>query len=117
MASTRNINSAEDYQQAQSELEARRLRDSYRGSTVCKDTYLPGNGLLAGRVGHSELSQNGVDIEGFLFGIGSTNLVEPMAPCVPQMRDLKSLSIFETRKTILPAPLVVQPFQRPRPLN
>jgi hypothetical protein len=117
MASTRNINSAGDYQRAQFEMDARRARDSYAGSAVCKDTYLPGNGLLAGRVGHAELSQNGVDIEGFLFGIGSTNLVEPMAPCVPQLRDLKSLSIVDTRKPILPAPLAVQPFQRPRPLN
>ena len=117
MASTRNINSVGDYRQAQFELEARRARDSYTGSTVSNNTYLPGNGLLAGRVGHSELSRNGVDIEGFLFGIGSTNLVEPMAPCVPDVRNLKSLSIIETRKTILPAPLVVQPFQRPRPLN
>jgi hypothetical protein len=117
MASTRNINSAGDYQRAQHELEARRARDSYAGSAVCKDTYLPGNGLLAGRVGHSELSRNGADIEGFLFGIGSTNLVEPMAPCAPQLRDLKSLSIVESRKTMLPTPLVVQPFQRPRPLN
>ena len=116
MASTRNINTPGDYRQTQAALEARRAHVAYAGARVCDTVCLPGNGLLAGRMGHAQLAHNGADIEAFLFGIGASNLVAPPPRLEPQMRALKSLSIISRGEVVLPEPLVVRPLQRPRPL-
>ena len=80
-------------------------------------TYLPGNGLLQGRVASENLSFNSVDIETQLFGIGSTNLVTPKREDPAEIRSLQSLSIINKLPVIVPEPLVIQPNQRPSPLN
>ena len=76
-------------------------------------TYLPGNGLLQGRVASENLSHNSVDIETQLFGIGSTNLVTPKSYQIQELKSLQSLSIIEKLPVILPEPLVIQSNQRP----
>ena len=117
MASTRNINMPGEYRMQQAALEARRAHVAYEGSTVSEATYFPGDGLLAGRVGSTRLAHNAPDVEAFLFGVGSTNLVEPAAPPDLRLLPLKSLSVISRRDAVLPAPLTVRPAQRPRPIE
>jgi len=76
-------------------------------------TYLPGDGLLPGRIASENLSYNNVDIETQLFGIGSTNLVNPKSETSPQIRQLHSLSIIDRTPIIIPEPLIVHKDQRP----
>ena len=80
-------------------------------------SYLPGNGLLQGRVASENLAHNSVDIETQLFGIGSTNLVTPKTNQIPEIKSLQSLSIIEKLPVIVPEPLTIQPNQRPYYLN
>lgn len=74
--------------------------------------HLPGNGLLSGSIAPSQLSGNYCDVESQLRGIGSTNLVNPQTPVVPQLRTLDSLSIMTKLPVLLPEPLVIEPNQR-----
>ena len=112
MASTRNRNTYGDYQLEQ------RLNNGV--STYCTNAYgapssvyLPGDGLLAGKVGYNDLASNGMDVESFLWGIGSTNLVEPKSEFRPKIKPLKSLNVICRIPTIVPEPLVLEPNQRP----
>jgi hypothetical protein len=51
-----------------------------------------------------------------LFGINSTNLVNP-APCfVPEINKLASANIYEKGVTFVPEPLVIEKNQRPFPV-
>ena len=83
----------------------------YRGPPP--QTYLPGDGLLAGNVSRTQLSINSCDVESMLFGIGSTNLVNPQTPPEVQIKELKSLNVHTKIPLLIPANLVVQPNQRP----
>jgi hypothetical protein len=75
---------------------------------------LPGNGLLPGRMAYGSLSRNDSDIESFLFGIGSTNLVTPKGPTLIDIKKTPSLNVADRIPMILPDPLYVQPGQRQR---
>ena len=59
-----------------------------------------------------QLSNNSCDIESQLFGIGSTNLVTPLQPVVPEIKPLQSLAIMNKTPVIIPGDLVVQGEQR-----
>ena len=61
-------------------------------------------------------SQNSVEIESALFGINSTNLVNPQKPVVPELKYLPSVSYFEKLPNFMPEPLVVEKNQRPFPV-
>lgn len=114
MASTRDINSPGNYSLEQYSLEKERLYMPYKPYATPVETMFAGDGLIMGRIGNPKLSENAVDIETFLYGIGSTNLVIPKAPVVPEIKHLKSLDIFEKTPVILPKPLVREPGQRLR---
>ena len=73
---------------------------------------LPGNGLLTGKMYSRDLAMNYTDIETQLFGIGSTNLVQPQAYMPPQINTLPSLNIASRIPTLIPDALVVEPHQR-----
>ena len=73
---------------------------------------LPGNGLLSGKMYSRDLAMNYTDIETQLFGIGSTNLVQPQAPMPPQINQLPSLNIASRIPTLIPDALVVEPHHR-----
>jgi hypothetical protein len=119
MASTRSRNTTGDYR---AEMNINNNNVDYRinngysyGQPV--RTFLPGDGLLPGRVASENLSFNSVDIETQLFGIGSTNLVTPKTNESPDIKSLQSLSIIDRIPIIIPEPLVIQQNQRPYPLN
>jgi hypothetical protein len=117
MSSTRNNNCQGEYTLQQQALQNRRNIDSYIGYATNSTTYLPGNGLLHGRMAHGELSHNGNDIEAYLFGINSTNLVNKSIPVIPRYKDIQSLSIIDKQSVIMPEPLTVSRTNRPMYLN
>lgn len=113
MASTRNRNATGDYSMEQ--RENNRLVDykTYETYGVPNQTYLPGNGLLQGRVGAEQISHNSVDIESNLRGIRSTDLVNGAPYFNPMGKNLQSLSVSDRLELIMPQPLVVEKHQRP----
>lgn len=72
----------------------------------------PGNGLLTGKMFSRDLAANYTDIETQLFGIGSTNLVQPQEYMPPQINQIPSLNIASRIPTLIPEALVVEPHRR-----
>jgi hypothetical protein len=119
MSSTRNKNTTGDYRAEQNinnnNVDYLINKEYSYGQPL--NTYLPGNGLLQGRVAAENLSFNSVDIETQLFGIGSTNLVTPKINEVLETKSLQSLSIINKLPVIVPEPLIIHSNQRPYYLN
>ena len=118
MASTRNINTPGNYNLEQREFKQSETYTLYPNSQygAAYNTRLPGNGLLPAQIPWNKMSYNAPDIESFLLGINSTNLVTP-APCfVPELANLDSTNIYEKGPTLMPEPLVVEKSQRPFPV-
>lgn len=115
MASTRNKNTQGNYCLQQKEYTDYRNNLMYKNgyAGVAYDTRLPGNGLLPGQISWDKLSRNAVDIETFLYGIGSTNLVNPRGPLVPELNCLQSANVFKKPDIYLPEPFVASKTQRP----
>lgn len=112
MASTRNRNTPGDYKAEQWSLQEQINYNTYKNYGVAESTYLPGDGLLQGRVAAENLSNNFCDIESQLFGIGSTNLVKPLPTVVPEIKPLQSLAVMNKTPLIIPGDLMVQGEQR-----
>jgi hypothetical protein len=118
MASTRNRNTPGNYNLEQREYQQSQIYTLYPNSQygAAYNTKLPGNGLLPAQIPWNKLSYNAPDTESFLFGINSTNLVNP-APCfVPEIVKLNSANIYEKTSIYMPEPLVIEKFQRPFPI-
>lgn len=113
MASTRNRNTIGDYR-----LEEQRFKKHETYMTKHESVgniYLPGNGLLGQKCPNTVLANNATDIESYLRGIGSTNLVKPKPDPVPELYNMKSLNICERSDVIVPATFVPLTNQRPFP--
>jgi hypothetical protein len=118
MASTRNINTPGNYNLEQREFKQSETYTLYPNSQygAAYNTRLPGNGLLPAQIPWNKMSYNAPDIESFLLGINSTNLVNP-APCfVPELAKLDSTNIYEKGPVFIPEPLVIEKNQRPFPV-
>jgi len=117
MASTRSINTQGNYYLEEKEYKQSRNYTLYENSQygAAYNTQLPGNGLNPAQIPWNQLSNNAVEIESFLFGINSTNLVKAAPPLVAQFKNLKSANIFSKEPTLIPEPLVVEKKQRPFP--
>lgn len=115
MASTRNKNSPGDYELEQKQYYNLRLYNTYAHSSYGMPVtpYLPGDGLLPTRMAPTELSDNSRDIESFLFGINSNNLVNPQPETKPQLKTLQSLSVITKTQLIMPDSFVPILNQRP----
>ena len=118
MASTRNKNTPGNYCQDQRQNTQTESWQLYTNGAngLAYDSRLAGNGLNPGQMPWSTLSYNPVDIETFLFGIGSTNLVQPVKPLRPELKCLSSANVFKKQDIIMPVPLAVSKTQRPFPL-
>ena len=114
MASTRNKNSRGDYDLEQYSIQRQTTYIHYEHSSYGKpiETLYAGNGLVHGRIPGCNLSNNPEDIESYLFGIGSTNLVSEKPIPTPEYKSIKELSIVDRMQMILPAPLVINTNQR-----
>jgi hypothetical protein len=118
MASTRNKNTSGNYCLEQKQFKNSENYTLYPNSQygAAYNTRLPGNGLLPAQIPWNKLSYNAADTESFLFGINSTNLVNP-APCfVPEITKLDSVNIYDKGSIFIPEPLVIEKNQRPFPV-
>jgi len=119
MASTRNKNTPGNYALEQWSLEKQFQSKTFihgaQGRPI--EPLYAGNGLKGGRIVARDLAKNDCDIESFLFGIGSTNLVTPQAPVQPEWIELKTLDIIQKKPMCVPEPLIVEPHQRHFYLN
>ena len=115
MSSTRNKNDRGNYQSEERGREEQRLYSMFhnQGNGKAFTNHLAGDGLLGGQMGPLALSRNFADIDSFLKGTGSTNLVVPMAPIQPQLKELETLAVFDRTPLILPSPLRHVKDQRP----
>jgi hypothetical protein len=115
MASTRNRNTSGNYCLEQNEFKQKENYTLYPNSQygAAYNTRLPGNGLLPGKIPWNKLSYNASDTESFLFGINSTNLVNPVNCFVPEITKLNYANIYEKNVIYIPEPLVIEQNQRP----
>ena len=119
MASTRSRNTPGNYCLEQREVQHSINYIVDRDYAYVPQTLMAGDGLVQGRMGNAVLAQNPQDIESFLFGIGSTNLVTPAAsPFSAQVMQHPALSIVDRQvQLLMPAPLTVQNDQRQYPMS
>jgi hypothetical protein len=117
MACTRNKNTLGNYSLEQRQLSAIRENIVYPNAANGEawSSRLAGDGFLPSRLPKTVLSRNPEDTESFLFGIGSTNLVNPQfAPFVPEIVVPEEAVLYQRNRTVyLPTPLTVDPFARP----
>jgi hypothetical protein len=120
MASTRNRNTPGNYVAEQSINQFQREYFAYETAShyaVPTQTHFPGNGLIGMKSAHCNLSTNYSDVESYLFGIGSTNLVSPISEPTPEIRQLQSLNVMNKTPLIMPEELFLQGNQRRMFLN
>jgi hypothetical protein len=118
MASTRNRNTPGNYCLEQNEYRQFENYTLYPNSQygAAYKTNMPGNGLNPAQIPWNKMSDNAADIESFLLGINSTNLVNP-APCfTPELKKIATVNIFDKSPTIMPIPFLLQKNQRPFPV-
>jgi hypothetical protein len=115
MTSTRNKNTPGNYCLEQREHAVSANYNLYKNSAhgAAYDTKLPGNGMNPAQIPWNQMSANAPDIESFLFGIGSTNLVNPAPIFVPRLTTLASSNLFEKTPVLVPEPLIIEKNQRP----
>jgi|UniRef100_A0A6C0DGK4 hypothetical protein len=118
MASTRSKNTPGNYCLEQREYSGSQNYTLYPNSQygAAYDTRLPGTGLLPGQIPGNQMSKNTPDIESFLFGINSTNLVNPAPAFTPELKNLCSANVFKKGPIYIPEPLVIEGNQRPFPV-
>lgn len=116
MASTNNKNSQYEYKLQVAGNQYMDHFTLYKNSTVPDRTLFAGNGLNMPRMGRDVLSRNSCDVESFLFGVNSTNLVNPTAPITPQINHINSLNICKNDKLVMPQPNWFQDCDSQRPL-
>jgi hypothetical protein len=118
MASTRNRNTPGNYCLEEKQYAQSKDYTLYPNSQygAAYNTRFAGNGLNPAQIPWNKMSYNAPDIESFLFGINSTNLVNP-APCfVPEIAKMDVVNIYENKPTLIPEPLVLDKKQRPFPV-
>ena len=115
MASTRNKNDAGNYVAEEYGRQCQRLYSTYenQGNGKAFTNNYAGDGLLVGKMGPSALSYNYTDIDSYLKGIGSTNLVSPMPETKPKLKELESLSVINRIPLVMPNPMKIVKYQRP----
>tara|TARA_B100000900_G_scaffold80381_1_gene64760 strand:+ start:61 stop:420 length:360 start_codon:yes stop_codon:yes gene_type:complete len=116
MASTRNKNTSLNYnlenQNYKYIVDSNLYLHSSSGRPISE--CIPNVGYTPSHMSRDTFSNNAIDIESSLYGIGSTNLVKPCAPVVPSMRSIDFKDYFErTNTVIMPYPLVFENNQRP----
>ena len=118
MASTRNNNCPGNYCLQQKAYARARDYETFENSQYGRafDPAIPCIGITPSHMPWNTLSSNPVAIESALFGINSTNLVDPQAPIVPDLKTIKECQFFERMPVIMPEPLVMDAMQRPFPV-
>lgn len=117
MASTRNKNTVNDYKLKTLEESQQIAYKSYKHSAsgAAHIPALPDFGVgSACRTLHPGLADdNAHDIESELFGIGSTNLVQPKKNVVQKSRRIPFYQYYSHVPMVMPDPLYIRTDQRP----
>ena len=119
MTSTRNKNTLEDYNLEQKFNKKVINERLYIHSAYARpvDESIPNIGYIPSHMSNYALSNNPIDIESTLLGIGSTNLVTPCEATNPSLKNLQYKDFFSRQNTvIMPYPLVIDNNQRPFPI-
>lgn len=118
MASTRNNNTPGNYCLQQKQYSLARDYNNYEHSFTGRaySTKMPCLGITPSHMPRNTLSSNPVEIETYLFGINSSNLVQPAPPVKPKLNTIPEISFFNRLPIIMPKPLVVENKQRPFPI-
>ncbi len=116
MTSTRNKNTITDYALEQAsfiKLNNERLYINSAYGRPLQEHY-PTIGYTPSHMSRDTFSNNPIEIESQLFGIGSSNLVIPCKAVNPLVKEVQFKDFFERKKeTIMPQPLVYNNNQRP----
>ena len=111
MAGTRNKNTYSDYciEQLACTQQEKWLMNST--SYIHNKPAFPCAGINVQKFPSTILSNNPVDIESQLYGIGSNNYIFPVKPVIPDLIQLPGVCFFPTPKVyipVLPRPLYGQ---------
>lgn len=113
MSSTRLKNQPGEYKLEQQRNQYTCANRLSKHRTISNHTSLPELGFNVSYLPNHLLAKNAVDIESNLFGVGSTNLVNPNTPVEPDLNTLQSIAFFEKPEFVLPIPFVHSTNQRP----
>lgn len=116
MTSTRNKNTQLNYNLEKSNIEKLYSEKIYLHSSYGRpiSECIPSIGYMPSHISREALSNNSIDIESQLRGIGSTNLETPYELITPSIRSLEFKDFFDRQQTIImPYPLVYENNQRP----
>jgi hypothetical protein len=118
MSSTRNLNTCGNYRLQQDAFNLASTYTSYECAANGRayTPAIPCMGIMPSHMPRNTLSHNPVEIETALFGINSTNLVEPQPAVVPDLKHVPEVSYFERLPLLMPDSLVVEKNQRPFPV-
>lgn len=113
MASTRNKNTKNDYCLEQRENRQFENYTTYNLKRTAYDTRHPCFGVNVGYRPNNVMAYNATDIESSLYGINSSNLVNPQPEVKPELKTHKSVSFFDRPQVYVPEPLIIEDCQRP----
>ena len=118
MTSTRNKNAPAEYCLQQKTYAMANDYNEYKYSCTGKayDPALPVLGFNPTKMPWDTFANNPVDIESSLFGINSTNLVNPQKPVTPEVKKIKEKEFFKTKRLIMPERFIVSKYNRPFPI-
>ena len=115
MTSTRNKNMINDYCLEQKKYNNYLFYNIYQNGasgTAFTPALPEAGGVPSDRMSRDNLAYNPIDIENSLFGIGSSNLVNPQKKLSPHFKYLPTISFFERNKLIMPHPLNINSNER-----
>ncbi len=118
MAGTRNKNTYCDYLLEQKDKESIHkylfYENSSRGKAFDNNVNIPSIGYIPSHLPADILSNNSVDIESRLFGIGSCNLVVPQKSLTPDINKIYTKDFFDYNRMVqIPPHLTIRTDQRP----
>lgn len=116
MSSTRLKNNPSEYILEQSMNKGIRYNRTQLYRTTASTTVIPNAGIYPSHMPKHVLANNATDIESDLYGIHSTDLVNPRTPCTPDIK----ISSFQNKayfhrdlEVLMPKDLIVEKDQRP----
>jgi hypothetical protein len=115
MTSTRNKNMPNEYkiqQQFNSNIMDNNLYiNSQYGKPISE--YIPSVGYMPSHMSRDSFSNNSIDIESTLYGIGSTNLVNGCQTVVPSMKNIYFKNWFDRPNSVIMPPPMFYNQERP----
>ena len=117
MASTRNNNTPGNYCIRQTALKKSREYLLNPEKRVAYKPALPQEGIFVQYMPANVLSRNAIDIESALYGINSTNLVDPQKPVIAELNRLPNVQFYKPPTLIVNEPFQFMKNQRPFPIG